>query len=114
MAKSFDTLLEAMSTERRANIEEQAQTLLAEMALQELRQAQQLTQQQLAETLKLNQAAISKMERQSDMYISTLRRFLKAMGAELKIIASFPDRDVLISQFEAVEELQQETVEASL
>ena len=110
MAKSFDTLLNAMSPERRANIEEQAQSLLIEMALQELRQARHLTQQQLAETLKLNQAAISKMERQSDMYISTLRRFLKAMGAELKIIASFPDRDVLISQFEEIEEPQQEAV----
>lgn len=70
------------------------------MALKELRQALQLTQQQLASQLELNQAAVSKMERQSDMYISTLRRFLNAMGAELKIIAHFPEKDILINQFQ--------------
>ena len=60
--------------------------LLAEMALQELRQALLLTQQELAGSLGINQAAVSKIERQSDMYVSTLRRFLEAMGADLKIV----------------------------
>jgi pimeloyl-ACP methyl ester carboxylesterase len=82
------------------HLEERVRGELAEMALKELRQALQLTQQQLASQLELNQAAVSKMERQSDMYISTLRRFLNAMGAELKIIAHFPERDIEINQFQ--------------
>ena len=61
-----------------------------------------IPEQQLAGTLKLNQAAISKIEHQSDMYVSTLRRFLKAMGGELRIIAHFPQGDVVINQFEDI------------
>ena len=47
----------------------------------------------------LNQAAVSKFEHQSDLYISTLRKILYAIGAELKIVAQFPDADVVINQF---------------
>jgi len=70
MAKNFNELIEKMPPEHQAWIEERVQVELAEMALKELRQAMQLTQQQLASQLELNQAAVSKMERQSDMYIS--------------------------------------------
>ena len=73
---------------------------MQEINLRELRQAFALTQQQLASTLKINQAAISKMESQSDMYLSTLRRFLEAMGVQLKIVAEFPSgEEVVINQF---------------
>jgi len=105
MAKKFNDLIAGMPAERQARIEVRVQNELTEMALQELRQAMQLTQQQLASELAMNQAAISKMERQSDMYISTLRRFLQAMGAELRIIAHFPDQDILINQFQGAGEL---------
>ncbi len=104
MAKKFSDLLAQMSAERQAHIEERVQSELAEMALKELRQALQLTQQQLASQLEMNQAAVSKMERQSDMYISTLRRFLSVMGAELRIIAHFPDQDIVINQFQEFRE----------
>ena len=69
-----------------------------EIRLQELRQALELTQTQLAETLDINQAAISKMENQADMYISTLRRFVEAMGGSLEIVAKFPGGEVAITQ----------------
>ena len=105
MAKKFNDLIAGMPAERQARIEARVQNELAEMALQELRQAMQLTQQQLASELAMNQAAVSKMERQSDMYISTLRRFLQAMGAELRIIAHFPDQDILINQFQGAGEM---------
>ncbi len=72
------------------------------MALAELRKALELTQGQLAESMQMNQAAVSKFEHQSDLYISTLRKILSAMGAELKIVAHFPDTDVLINQFKDV------------
>ncbi len=100
MAKSFKKLLKEMPPERRKRIENRARKTLTEINLRELRQAFALTQQQLADTLKINQAAISKMESQSDMYLSTLRRFLEAMGARLKIVAEFPGGDeVVINQF---------------
>ena len=99
MAKPFKDLLKNMSPDRLGRIEQQKQEMLWEITLQELRQAVELTQKQLAETLKINQAAVSKMESQSDMYISTLRRFLEAMGASLKIVAEFPDGEVVIDQF---------------
>jgi len=100
MAKPFKNLMEKMSQERRERIEDRAQDILIGMALQELRQKLQMTQQQLADALNLNQAALSKMENQSDMHVSTLRRILSAMGGKLKIIAQFPDGEVVINQFD--------------
>lgn len=99
MAKRFRDLLKKMPQDRRAKIDERKHEILVEITLKELRQAFELTQKQLAETLKINQAAVSKMESQSDMYISTLRRFLEAMGATLKVVAEFPDHEVVIKQF---------------
>ena len=61
------------------------------MALQELRQTRHLAQQELATILEVNQAALSKMENQADMRISTLRKILSAMGGNLKIVAEFPE-----------------------
>ena len=102
MAKQFNNLMNKMSPERRQKVEDRAQALLLEMALQELRQTRGLTQQQLADILNLNQAALSKMENQADMRVSTLRRILSAMGGEMKIIARFPDEEVVINQFDLV------------
>jgi len=70
--------------------------------LQELRHARNLSQEQLAQTLSVKQAAVSKLEKRTDMYISTLRNFIKAMGGDLEIIATFPDGSVQISQFENI------------
>ncbi len=100
MAKSFSTLKEKMSPQRREKIEDRAQAILLSMALQELRQTRQLTQQELANILKVNQAALSKMENQNDIRVSTLRRLLSAMGGTLKIVAEFPEGEVIINQFE--------------
>ena len=77
--------------------------LLAEMPLSELRAARQLTQESLAKSLGINQAAVSKMERRTDMYISTLRDFVVAMGGELEITARFPDGAIKIQQFQDAE-----------
>jgi transcriptional regulator with XRE-family HTH domain len=76
--------------------------MLAEMPLDELREARAMTQAHLAKILGVNQAAVSKLERRTDMYVSTLQDFVKAMGGELKITARFPEGTVEISQFEAV------------
>jgi transcriptional regulator with XRE-family HTH domain len=110
MAKSFKALVENLPPERRRRIAKRKQQLLAELALNELRQARRLTQQQLAESLNISQASVSKMESQSDMYVSTLRRFLEAMGGELRIVAAFPDGEVLIHLFEELDEDHPESV----
>jgi transcriptional regulator with XRE-family HTH domain len=63
-----------------------------ELSLVELRRARAMTQQQLASDLQVGQASIAKLERRTDMYLSTLRRFLEAMGGELDIVVRFPDQ----------------------
>ena len=78
MAKKFADLIAKMPPEARAEIEAYKQAYRAEMALQELRQARQKSQEAIAKTLGGNQASVSKMERRADMYVSTLRRFIKA------------------------------------
>jgi transcriptional regulator with XRE-family HTH domain len=102
MAKNFKTLREKMSAESRARARALAAKYRAEMPLDELREAREMTQAHLARVLKVNQAAVSKMERRTDMYVSTLQDFVRAMGGELKITARFPDGVVEISQFESV------------
>jgi transcriptional regulator with XRE-family HTH domain len=104
MSKSFKNLIRDMPTERRKRIRQKAKVLKNQMALAELRKALDLTQDQLAETMQINQAAVSKFENQSDLYISTLRKILISMGAELKIIAQFPQADVEITQFNDLHE----------
>ncbi len=100
MAKKFKGLLNKMTPERRGKIKAGADRLRAEMALDELREACELTQEQLARALRIKQAAVSKMERRADMYLSTLQGIIKAMGGELEIRAVFPDGVVRINQFE--------------
>jgi len=91
-----------MSPAARARARKKAQAMLAEMPLQELRLARGLTQGALATTLKVRQAAISKLERRTDMYISSLRAHIQALGGELEIVARFPEGEVRIANFEDV------------
>ncbi len=104
MAKSFKKLEEKMSPASRARAEAKAEKLLEEMPLYELRNARQLTQEKLAKELHVNQSAVSKLERRADMYVSTLREFVRAMGGELEITARFPEGTVRINQFEETKE----------
>jgi transcriptional regulator with XRE-family HTH domain len=99
MSKPFKNLIEKMPAERQKQIKQKAKNLKTQMAIGELRRALELTQEQVAGSLNIKQAAISKIERQSDIYIGTLRKILTAMGAELRIVAHFPDTDVEIDQF---------------
>ena len=102
MAKNFKELEAKMSPAARARAEAKAEHMLSEMALDELREALKLTQESLAQTLHVNQAAISKVERRSDMLISTLRKIIQAMGGELEIRAILPAGVVRINQFQDV------------
>ncbi|NJM75672.1 MAG: XRE family transcriptional regulator [Acaryochloridaceae cyanobacterium RU_4_10] len=99
--RSYGLLREKMSSERRVRNEARTQTALIYMALQELCQSLSVTQQDLAKTLELSQPALSKMEHQEDIQVSTLAGYIEALGGQLKLVASFPDQEVVINQFEA-------------
>jgi DNA-binding XRE family transcriptional regulator len=100
VAKKFrDLVKETMSVSQQAAAAAKTAELLAEMPLHELRQARHLSQETLAKILGRGQASVSKIERRTDMYVSTLRGIIEAMGGRLDIVAHFPDGDIRISQF---------------
>jgi len=99
MAKKFITLHNARTSEAKARVEARVQSALSEMPLQELQTARLLSQQQLANILDIEPASIHQLERSTDMYISTLRSHIEAMGGQLDITAHFPDGNVSINQF---------------
>ena len=104
-ARPYSELRAKMSPESRARAQRRAKKMLAEMPLHELRHAHEMSQKHLAEILGINQASVSKLERRADMYISTLRSFIEAMGGQLEIKAVFPDGAVCIRQ---IKELKKE------
>jgi DNA-binding transcriptional regulator YiaG len=77
--------------ETRARIEAEARDLSDELHLSQLRKARGLTQEAMADLLGVSQAEVSKMERRSELYIGTLRRFIEAMNGELVLAARFAD-----------------------
>ena len=103
--KKFSELEAKMSPEAREWVKQEVAKAIAEMPLNELRNARGLTQEMLAEMLHIQQPAVAKMERRTDMYISTLRSHIRAMGGELEIIARFPDGDVKITNFSKLESI---------
>jgi DNA-binding transcriptional regulator YiaG len=103
MAKPFTILKDKLSLDSKKRIVERVTNALREMPLAELRQARNLTQQQIAKTLKIKQASVSKMESQTDMYLSTMRKYIEAMGGELEIVAKFPEGNVKVEKFQGLE-----------
>ena len=99
MTRNFRELQQKMTSGSRARSEARATALLKDMALDELRAARAMTQAELGHKLGLKQAAISRMERRTDFYVSTLAKFVEAMGGQLEIRVMFPDGTVRINQF---------------
>jgi hypothetical protein len=95
--RNFNELRAKMSPERRARNAAASKAMRAELPLQELRHARELTQATLADAMECGQDEISKLERRADMLVSTLRRYVEAMGGQLAIVATFPDGEVRIS-----------------
>lgn len=78
---------------RRRKVEERAQALIAEeLSLRDLRKALQKTQARVAEQLGINQENVSRIEKRTDLLISTLNGYVEAMGGRLRLVAEFPDR----------------------
>ena len=99
MARSFEELRKQIPPERRARNRRRAEELLAELRLREVRAACELTQQQLAERLHIDQPNVSRLERRSDVHVSTLADYITALGGRLEILAVFPEGTVRIAQF---------------
>lgn len=91
------------SPDVRAAAAKRTMEMLAAIPLSELRRARELSQVTLAELLDASQSEVSKIEHRTDLYVSTLRRYVEAMGGELDIVARFPDGSVRINQFEQLE-----------
>lgn len=95
--KKWAELYDKLPAERREKVESRVAQSLKEMPLHRLREARRLTQKQLAEHMHIDQSRVSKIERRADVYVSTLRNFIGAMGGELELIAHFPDGRVKIA-----------------
>lgn len=105
MAIDSKKYLAQLPKRQQAAIRKRGDELIAEeLTLRELREVRERSQVELGERLGIKQAAVSKLERRADMYLSTLRSFIEAMGGSLEIVARFPDRSpVKISQFESLD-----------
>ena len=102
MTIDLDDYLAKLPEERRQAIEARGAELIAEEAsLRRIREARERTQEDFAKKLHINQAAVSKLERRGEMYLSILRGYIEAMGGQLEIVARFPDHAVKITRFEA-------------
>jgi hypothetical protein len=92
MPVTLDEILNEMSPERRARIDQLAQEMRAEMNLREVRRLRKLTQARLSKKLKIGQEGVSRIEKRTDLYLSTLRSYVEGVGGKLSLIAEFPDR----------------------
>jgi transcriptional regulator with XRE-family HTH domain len=98
--KARDYIAKLPIHEQEAMKAEARELILEELTLSAIREARRQSQIELADKLGIQQPAVSKIERQTDLYLSTLRNYIAAVGGELEILARFPDRDpVRITQF---------------
>ena len=93
MTVSLETMLQELDPPARARVDARARALVAEeLTLRDLRHAHELTQERMAELLGVKQENISRLERRTDLLLSTLASYVEAMGGRLKLVAEFPDR----------------------
>lgn len=95
--RNIDKIRKELSPARRKKVEARAAQLIAEeMTLQELRRARKLTQVRMAKELGISQDGVSRLEKRSDLLLSTLRKTVEAMGGRLSLVAEFPDREAVV------------------
>jgi transcriptional regulator with XRE-family HTH domain len=91
---TLEERMNELSPERRKKVEARVAELMAEeMTLQELRRARRLTQVRVAKALHISQDGVSRLEKRTDLLLSTLRKSIEAMGGKLSLVAEFPDRE---------------------
>ncbi len=95
--RPFSQLTRDFTPERRARVAAKAAALREAMTLEELRKARSLSQEDVAATLSVNQPAVAKREKRGDMHVSSLRRYVEALGGTLEITAHFAETTVVIN-----------------
>jgi transcriptional regulator with XRE-family HTH domain len=97
MPVNVDEKIRKLSPAQRKKVEARAEELMAEeMTLRELRKARKLTQVRIAKALGITQDSVSRLEKRSDLLLSTLRKTVEAMGGKLSLVAEFPDRPPIV------------------
>ncbi len=91
MAKKWDGLKDKMEPAARRRVDARVRDTLSKMPLAEIRKAVGMTQAELADTLDTAQGSVSKIEHAADMYLTTLRKYIEALGGELHLTATFPN-----------------------
>jgi predicted XRE-type DNA-binding protein len=100
MAKSFDELVQRTTSKRtRDRAAARTKELLSELVMSELREMTGKSQTEVATILGMKQPSLSKLEKQSDMQISTLKKIVTALGGELEVLAKFPQGAIKLAQF---------------
>lgn len=93
MARKWDDVRRPVTPDRRRRIDEIKDAMETAMDLGQLRQGRGLSQSDVAHRLQVSQTRVSKIEREDDLYLSTLRRYVEAMGGRLEMRAVFEDDD---------------------
>jgi DNA-binding XRE family transcriptional regulator len=103
MSVSVRSKIRKLNAVRRKKVRARAAEIIAEeMSLRQLRRARKLTQTRVAKALGITQDSVSRLEKRSDFLLSTLRKTVRAMGGDVKIVAEFPDRSpVALTQLSA-------------
>ena len=97
MARNVNDIIKELSGAERKKVEARAGQLIAEeLTLRQVRKARKLTQQKIAKSLHIGQEGVSKIEKRSDLLISTLRSYIESMGGHLSLLAQFPDREPVV------------------
>jgi hypothetical protein len=102
MAKKFSMFRARMSSEAHARAAARAEAMLLEMQLHSIRKTGNVTQFGLAHALDVAQGAFSRLEHREEMYVKTLRGYIRALGGELQFVAKFPDAEINVRNFEPV------------
>lgn len=104
MTKTLKDKIKKLPLARQKKVKTRAKALIAEeMTLTNLRKALALTQKEVSDRLGMKQEAISRLERRSDLLLSTLTSYIEAMGGELSLTAKFPNRPpVYLSGFDEI------------
>jgi DNA-directed RNA polymerase specialized sigma24 family protein len=96
MGRTLDQMMESLPEKRRQEIEARADELLAEVeGLKALRALAERSQEQIADALGIKQPSVHKIERQTDLYLSTLRRFVEAAGGTLELRVELPGKGII-------------------
>ena len=104
MAIRLDDFVAKLPKKEQKAIRKRTAELIAEEAtLRQVREARERSLEEVAKQLHIKQAAVSKLERRTDIYLSTLRDFIEAMGDKLEIVAHFPGHSVHITRFEMLD-----------